>query len=87
MPMVPLSGDELLRRVGLHGEPAMTTLDLAPDTRDTARRRGEDQLTANDWSTPRHFGALRTVDHKIIGRRYIITAFVFLALGGRARAC
>src|SRR5204863_925780 len=27
-------------------------------------------------------GALSTVDHKIIGRRYIITAFVFLALGG-----
>ena len=27
-------------------------------------------------------GALATVDHKIIGRRYIVTAFVFLALGG-----
>jgi cytochrome c oxidase subunit 1 len=27
-------------------------------------------------------GALTTVDHKRIGRRYIITAFVFLALGG-----
>src|SRR3569623_3572456 len=27
-------------------------------------------------------GALMTVDHKRIGRRYIITAFVFLALGG-----
>ena len=26
--------------------------------------------------------ALATVDHKIIGRRYIFTAFVFLALGG-----
>jgi cytochrome c oxidase subunit I+III len=28
------------------------------------------------------WGALTTVDHKIIGRRYIVTAFVFLALGG-----
>src|SRR4051794_37824039 len=28
------------------------------------------------------WGALTTVDHKIIGRRYIITAFVFLILGG-----
>ena len=28
------------------------------------------------------WGALTTVDHKIIARRYIVTAFVFLALGG-----
>src|SRR3954454_16427704 len=28
------------------------------------------------------FQRLSTVDHKIIGRRYIITAFVFLCLGG-----
>ncbi|MFL5285527.1 MAG: cytochrome c oxidase subunit I, partial [Rhodopila sp.] len=35
------------------------------------------------WGTPRGFwGRLATVDHKIIGRRYIATAFVFLALGG-----
>ncbi|TGQ62676.1 cytochrome c oxidase subunit I [Mesorhizobium sp. M00.F.Ca.ET.186.01.1.1] len=35
------------------------------------------------WSTPSGlWGALSTVDHKIIGRRYITTAFVFLALGG-----
>jgi cytochrome c oxidase subunit I len=35
------------------------------------------------WQTPAGlWGALTTVDHKIIGRRYIITAFVFLALGG-----
>src|ERR1700704_1417042 len=27
-------------------------------------------------------GALATVNQKIIGRRYIVTAFVFLALGG-----
>ncbi|MDR9764395.1 cytochrome c oxidase subunit I [Rhizobium redzepovicii] len=35
------------------------------------------------WSTPIGvLGALSTVDHKIIGRRYIATAFVFLMLGG-----
>src|SRR5215212_2315309 len=35
------------------------------------------------WSTPRTLlGRLSTVDHKIIGRRYIITAFVFLFLAG-----
>ncbi|MFL6836045.1 MAG: cytochrome c oxidase subunit I [Bradyrhizobium sp.] len=35
------------------------------------------------WKTPAGlWGALATVDHKIIGRRYIITAFVFLAFGG-----
>ncbi|RQH16017.1 cytochrome c oxidase subunit I [Bradyrhizobium sp. RP6] len=38
---------------------------------------------AETWTTPSGFwGALATVDHKIIGRRYIFTAFVFLALGG-----
>src|SRR5204863_8366618 len=38
---------------------------------------------ARTWSTRAGvIGALSTVDHKIIGRRYIITAFVFLALGG-----
>jgi cytochrome c oxidase subunit I+III len=35
------------------------------------------------WKTPAGlWGALATVDHKIIGRRYIVTAFVFLLLGG-----
>ncbi|MER9405292.1 cytochrome c oxidase subunit I [Mesorhizobium caraganae] len=38
---------------------------------------------ASIWSTPSGlWGVLSTVDHKIIGRRYITTAFVFLALGG-----
>ncbi|MBR0645404.1 cytochrome c oxidase subunit I [Plastoroseomonas hellenica] len=35
------------------------------------------------WRTPAGLrGFFTTVDHKIIGRRYIVTAFVFLALGG-----
>jgi cytochrome c oxidase subunit 1 len=33
-------------------------------------------------TTPGFWGAMSTVDHKIIGRRYIATAFVFLLLGG-----
>ncbi|WP_246689057.1 MULTISPECIES: cytochrome c oxidase subunit I [unclassified Mesorhizobium] len=42
-----------------------------------------DRRLAATWSTlPGLWGALSTVDHKIIGRRYMVTAFVFLALGG-----
>ncbi|QFU17502.1 cytochrome c oxidase subunit I [Microvirga thermotolerans] len=42
---------------------------------------------ARTWGTKRGLiGALSTVDHKIIGRRYIVTAFLFLFLGGLAAA-
>ncbi|MGA0593966.1 cytochrome c oxidase subunit I [Enterovirga sp. CN4-39] len=42
-----------------------------------------DARLAATWRTrPGFWGALATVDHKIIGRRYILTAFVFLLLGG-----
>ncbi|MBI4410204.1 MAG: cytochrome c oxidase subunit I [Gemmatimonadetes bacterium] len=35
------------------------------------------------WQTPPGLrGRFATIDHKIIGRRYLITAFVFLVLGG-----
>jgi cytochrome c oxidase subunit I len=35
------------------------------------------------WETPKTLhGALATVDHKTIGVRYLVTAFVFLLLGG-----
>jgi cytochrome c oxidase subunit 1 len=35
------------------------------------------------WETPHTlWGALATVDHKIIGKRYLVTAFAFLLLGG-----
>ncbi|HEY8580160.1 MAG TPA: cbb3-type cytochrome c oxidase subunit I, partial [Beijerinckiaceae bacterium] len=38
---------------------------------------------ARTWGgAPGLWGALTTVDHKVIGRRYIVTAFVFLCLGG-----
>jgi len=42
-----------------------------------------EQRLAQTWATPRTlYGWLATADHKIIGRRYIVTAFVFLILGG-----
>ena len=52
--------------------------------RDTALSDKELTRTlASTWSAqPGLWGALSTVDHKVIGRRYIATAFVFLALGG-----
>src|SRR3569623_186839 len=35
------------------------------------------------WGSPRGiWGWFTTVDHKVIGRRYIVTAFIFLLLGG-----
>jgi cytochrome c oxidase subunit 1 len=57
---------------------------IAPDTRDDQlERRALERQLARVWETPSGFwGALATVDHKIIGRRYIITAFVFLLMGG-----
>lgn len=40
---------------------------------------------ANIWGTPKTFwGFMTTVDHKEIGRRYIVTAIFFLFLGGIA---
>ena len=58
--------------------------DGTPDLRDTDPDRPELEAALEEtWKTPSGFwGALATVDHKIIGRRYIFTAFVFLALGG-----
>ena len=42
-----------------------------------------DQRLHDIWSCRAGFwGAIACVDHKAIGRRYIVTAFVFLALGG-----
>jgi len=56
----------------------------ALDTRDIEIERTRlTSALAETWKTPPGlWGALATVDHKIIGRRYIFTAFVFLALGG-----
>src|SRR3954449_7446503 len=54
------------------------------DIRDTGLAEGElhERLTRT-WRTGASFiERLSSVDHKVIGRRYIITAFVFLCLGG-----
>jgi cytochrome c oxidase subunit I+III len=58
--------------------------DGTPDLRDTDLDRPALEAALEEtWKTLSGFwGALTTVDHKIIGRRYIFTAFVFLALGG-----
>jgi cytochrome c oxidase subunit I len=49
--------------------------DLAPGTLDSR--------LAVTWGTQQGpIGWLATVDHKMIGRRYIVTAFIFLLLGG-----
>jgi cytochrome c oxidase subunit I+III len=56
-------------------EPEVRDNDLAPLALEAA--------LAETWMTPAGlWGALAAVDHKIIARRYIVTAFVFLALGG-----
>jgi cytochrome c oxidase subunit I+III len=62
----------------------MTIREDGQDLRDTGLGEIElDRRLSQTWSTPAGvWGALSTVDHKIIGRRYIVTAFVFLALGG-----
>jgi cytochrome c oxidase subunit I len=56
----------------------------AKDQRDTDLDIGELRARlSKTWGTDRSIiGALSTVDHKIIGRRYIVTAFIFLFLGG-----
>jgi cytochrome c oxidase subunit I+III len=57
---------------------------VTPDARDDdLDRLVLESALAQTWKTPSGFwNALATVDHKIIGKRYILTAFVFLALGG-----
>lgn len=54
------------------------------DLRDSALGESELQARlAHIWGTRATlWGWLTTVDHKAIGRRYIITAFIFLFLGG-----
>ncbi len=42
-----------------------------------------EQRLTRIWETPHDLvGQLTTVDHKIIGRRYLVTAFLFLVVGG-----
>ncbi|MFC7400582.1 cytochrome c oxidase subunit I [Chelatococcus sp. GCM10030263] len=59
---------------------------IHPDLRDThLDDRTLDLTLSKTWGTGHGLMArLTTVDHKIIGRRFILTAFFFLALGGLA---
>jgi len=41
-----------------------------------------DRLTERTWTEPPGFGWFTHVDHKSVGKRYIVTAFAFFALGG-----
>ena len=54
------------------------------DLRDTALGDAElDARLSRTWGTTASLiGRLSTVDHKIVGRRYLLTALVFLLLGG-----
>ena len=64
---------------------------MTPDTTAVLRQGRTDQMTAERdrraleraWGgTPGFWGWLTSTDHKSIGKRYIITAFVFFLLGG-----
>jgi cytochrome c oxidase subunit I+III len=59
---------------------------IGADTRDTGLDDARlDRILAWTWRTERGLiGALSSVDHKVIARRYMITALVFLFLGGLA---
>ncbi|ESX93599.1 cytochrome c oxidase subunit I [Mesorhizobium sp. LNJC403B00] len=64
-----------------------TAGDVAPEhdgPRDTGMDDASlDRWLARTWRTPPGIiGALSSVDHKVVARRYLITAFVFLCLGG-----
>ncbi|NKQ86864.1 cytochrome c oxidase subunit I [Rhizobium ruizarguesonis] len=42
----------------------------------------ERQLAATWGAVPGFWGVVASVDHKVVARRYIVTAFIFLILGG-----
>ncbi|MFN2570827.1 MAG: cbb3-type cytochrome c oxidase subunit I, partial [Gemmatimonadales bacterium] len=59
---------------------------MASDGVGVTTRAVRESLTST-WRTPAGFwGALSSVDHKLIGKRYLVTAFIFLILGGLAAA-
>jgi cytochrome c oxidase subunit 1 len=62
--------------------------DLSAPLRDTALARDDLEFRLRRiWGTPQGvWGFLTSVDHKRIALRYIVTAFVFMALGGIAAA-
>jgi cytochrome c oxidase subunit I+III len=60
----------------------VSTLELDPRTLEGATAAREADL-ARTWTEPHGLrGFLFSVNHKIVGRRYIVTAFLFFLLGG-----
>ncbi|MGA0607169.1 cytochrome c oxidase subunit I [Phenylobacterium sp. VNQ135] len=54
-----------------------------PRTAKAAEMEALHQRLEHAWGTPPGlWGVLTSVDHKVIGRRYIVTGFVFFVLGG-----
>ena len=62
----------------------MTAMDHADYPRDTNLDDAElSRRMTRLWASPKGLiGFLSTTDHKVVGRRYIVTAFVFLVLAG-----
>jgi cytochrome c oxidase subunit I len=57
----------------------VTVTTITPDQRSAGLEQRLEQI----WETaPGLLGVLGTVDHKAIGKRYLVTAFLFLILGG-----
>ena len=63
-----------MARIDYYRTPVIETAGYASNTAERLRRLWE--------TSPGIYGWLATVDHKTIGIRYIVTAFVFLAMGG-----
>lgn len=65
----------------------MSAADLAPEPRGVRDKelddRALDAWLSETWRTPSGLiGRLSSVDHKVVARRYLVTAFIFLCLGG-----
>ena len=62
----------------------MTAMDHADYPQDTNLDDAElSRRLTRLWASPKGLiGFFSTTDHKVVGRRYIVTAFVFLVLAG-----
>ena len=68
------------RRAGLYGPPLVERLEAVPDMAAESRLGRE---LASTWRVPRGLvGFFSVVDHRSVGRRFIVTAFGFFTLAG-----
>ncbi|WP_075214058.1 cytochrome c oxidase subunit I [Mongoliimonas terrestris] len=58
--------------------PARTAGDPAPPTSPVALHKALDAI----WRTPPGWGRLSAVNHTVVGRRFMLTAFAFFTIGG-----